>query len=143
VDTDTHVAPEREIAIDLVRRGAIIAPAIILVCGLLRGWEGAISAAIGLAIVLLNFSANAVIMTRASKSGTTAIGAAALGGYIVRLVVILIALLLLRQVSWIDIKVLGFVLVGTHLGLLFWETKYVSLTLAAPGLRPARPTGDK
>jgi len=143
VDTETQVAPEREIAIDLVRRGAIIAPAIILVCGLLRGWEGAVSAAIGLAIVLLNFTAAAVIMSRASKSGTTAIGAAALGGYIVRLVVILVALLLLRQVSWIDIKVLGFVLVGTHVGLLFWETKYVSLTLAAPGLRPTRPTGDK
>jgi hypothetical protein len=143
VDTDSQVAPEREIAIDLVRRGAIIAPAIILLCGLLRGWDGAASAAIALGIVLLNFSAAAAITTRASKSGTAALGAAALGGYIVRLVVILVALALLRQVSWIDIKVLGFVLVGTHLGLLFWETKYVSLTLAAPGLRPARPTGDK
>jgi hypothetical protein len=40
---------------------------------------------------------------------------------------------------------LGIVLVGTHLGLLMWEMKYVSLTLAAPGLRPARPgtSGDQ
>ncbi len=84
-------------------------------------------------------------MTRAAQSGPTAIGAAALGGYIVRLAVVLLALVLLRHRSWIDLPTLGFVLVGTQLGLLFWEMKYVSLTLAAPGLRPARPgpSGEK
>jgi hypothetical protein len=137
------VAPEREVALDLVKRGAIIAPIIIIVAGLIRGWDGAASAAVALAIVLLNFAAAAWIITRASKSGATAVGAAAMGGYIVRLGVIFVALLLLRNVSWIDMPVLGFVLVGTHVGLLTWEMKYVSLTLAAPGLRPARPSGDQ
>ena len=58
---------------------------------------------------------------------------------------IVVALLLLRHRSWVDLPTLGIVLVGTHLGLLFWEAKYVSLTLAAPGLRPARPgpSGEK
>ena len=46
---------------------------------------------------------------------------------------------LLRHASWIDFPMLGITLVGTHLGLLVWETKYVSLSLAAPGLRPANP----
>ena len=66
-----------------------------------------------------------------------------MGGYVARLLVILLALLLLSHVSWINMLVLGLVLVGSHLGLLFWETKYVSLTLGAPGLRPARPSGDQ
>jgi hypothetical protein len=35
--------------------------------------------------------------------------------------------------------VLGFALVGTHLALLFWETKHLAITLAAPGLKPRRP----
>jgi hypothetical protein len=139
------VAPlvEREVAFDIVRRGLIISPAIVLVAGLLRGWDGAASAAIGLAIVLINFLAAAAIMTRAAKSGATAIGAAALGGYVLRLAVILVALVLLRHQPWIDLPMLGFVIVGTHLGLLVWEMKYVSLTLAAPGLKPARPSGDQ
>jgi hypothetical protein len=139
------VAPfvEREVALDMVRRGLIISPAIVLVAGLLRGWPGAASAAIGLAIVLINFLAAAAIMTRAAKSGATAIGAAALGGYVLRLAVILLALVLLRHQPWIDLATLGFVIVGTHLGLLVWEMKYVSLTLAAPGLKPARPSGDQ
>ncbi len=134
---------EREVALDLARRGAIVAPVIVLVAGLLRGWDGAASAAVALAIVVVNFLAAAAIMARAAKNGPTAIGAAAAGGYVIRLAVIVIALVLLRHQPWVDMVVLGFVLVGTHLGLLLWETKDVSLTLAAPGLRPARPTGEK
>jgi hypothetical protein len=134
---------EREVALDIVRRGLLVAPVIVLVAGLVRGWDGAASAAIALGIVLVNFLAAAAIMTRAAKSGATAIGAAALGGYILRLAVILVALVLLRHQPWIDLPTLGFVIVGTHLGLLVWEMKYVSLTLAAPGLKPARPSGDQ
>ncbi|HUI48335.1 MAG TPA: ATP synthase subunit I [Acidimicrobiia bacterium] len=143
--TEEQVAPlvEREVALDIVRRGVMIAPLVLLVCGLLRGWDGVASAAVGLGIVLVNFLAAAAIMTRAAKSGPTAIGAAALGGYVVRLAVILVALVLLRHQPWIDLPTLGFVIVGTHLGLLVWEMKYVSLTLAAPGLKPARPSGDQ
>ncbi|MFM8971097.1 MAG: hypothetical protein ACKOOG_00335, partial [Actinomycetota bacterium] len=74
-----------------------------------------------------------------------AIGGAALGGLIFRMGVIVLALFSLRDVSFIEIGVLGVTLVGAHLGLLAWETKHVSLTLAAPGLRPARPVtpGDR
>lgn len=142
---DPQAAVEREVALDIVRRGAMVAPLIVLVCGLLRGWDGAISAAIGLAIVLVNFLAAAAIMSRAAKAGPNAIGAAALAGYIVRLGVIFGALLLLRHQPWIDMLVLGLVIVVTHVGLLFWEMKYVSLSLAAPGLKPARPvtSGEK
>ena len=139
------VAPlvEREVALDIVKRGLMIAPVIIVVSGLIAGWSGVASAAIGLGIVLINFLAAAAIMSRAAKSGPTAIGAAALGGYVLRLAVILVALVLLRHQPWIDLPILGFVIVGTHLGLLVWEMKYVSLTLAAPGLKPARPSGDQ
>jgi hypothetical protein len=130
---------ERELARDLVRRGLPVAPLVVLAGGLARGWDGTASAALAVAIVLCNFLAAAAIVTRAAKRGPAAIGIAALAGYVVRLGVIVVALLALRNRSWIDLPTLGFTLVGTHLGLLFWEAKYVSLTLAAPGLRPARP----
>jgi hypothetical protein len=141
VDAQPEVTPsvERDIALDLVKRGLPAAPVIILIGGLVRGWAGAASAAIAVGIVFVNFLVAAAIMTRAAKSGPTAIGAAALGGYVFRLVLVVVALLLLRHQSWIDLPTLGFVLVGTYLVLLFWEAKFVSLSLAAPGLRPSRP----
>jgi hypothetical protein len=134
---------EREVALDIVRRGLMVSPLVLAIAGAIRGWNGVSSAAIALGIVLVYFLAAAAIMTRAAKSGPTAIGAAALGGYVLRLAVILVALVLLRHQPWIDLPTLGFVIVGTHLGLLVWEMKYVSLTLAAPGLKPARPSGDQ
>jgi hypothetical protein len=111
----------------------------------IEGWSGAASAAIGYGIVLANFLVAAAIMTRAAKSGPAAIGATALGGYIVRLAIIVLALFLLRDVSWISMPILGFTIVIAQMGLLMWEAKYVSLTLAAPGLRPAGPgpAGDQ
>ena len=34
---------------------------------------------------------------------------------------------------------LGATIIATHLGLLFWELKYVAISLAQPGLKSARP----
>ncbi|MFM7224875.1 MAG: ATP synthase subunit I [Actinomycetota bacterium] len=137
---------EREVARDLVRRGLLIAPLVVIGAGLGWGRDGAISAAIGIAIVVANFLVAAAIMSRAARiGGPGAIGGAALGGLIFRMSVIVLALFPLHDVSFIEIGVLGVTLVGAHLGLLAWETKHVSLTLAAPGLRPARPVtpGDR
>jgi len=136
---DAQPTVKRDVALDMVRRGVLVSPLVVLVCGLARGWDGAASGAIAVGIVFVNFLAAAAIMTWASRSGPAMIGAAALAGYVMRLGVIIVALLALRHQPWIDLPTLGFALVATHLGLLLWEAKYVSLTLAAPGLRPARP----
>lgn len=135
---DAQPAVEREIAFDLARRGLIASPFVILLCGLLRGADGAWSAAVALAIVIVNFLVAALIVDRAAGISDKAVGAASLGGYVVRLVTILIAIVLLRNQSWIDLPTLGFALVGAQLGLLAWEAKHVSMSLAAPGLRPRR-----
>ncbi len=132
---------EREIGFDLIRRGAIVAPVIIAACGALRGWDGMISAALAVGIVALNFGIAALIMTRVSDTGPTGIAVGACVGYLVRLGVVLVALLALHHQPWIDLPMFGLVLVGTHLGLLFWEMKYLSITLGAPALRPVR--GDR
>jgi hypothetical protein len=136
---------ERDIALDLVKHGLLLAPVVILVAGLVSGWDGTASAAIALGIVCLNFTLAALSVGWAAKISPVMVGGVALGGYVVRLGLILGALVLLRHVSWIVLPWLGFTLVGAHLVLLFWEMRYVSLSLAAPGLRPSLPipTGEK
>ena len=44
--------------------------------------------------------------------------------------------MLVRTEPWVDLMALGLTLVISHLGLLFWEMRYVSATLAFPGLKP-------
>jgi hypothetical protein len=139
------VAFEREIALDIVRRGLLVAPLVVLVLGLARGWAGALGAAIALAVVCANFLASAWVIDRLSRLGPNALFAGVMVGWIMRMAIVVVVLLVCRQSDAIDFPVLGFTIFGTHLGLLFWEAKHVSLTLGAPGLRPRRPvtSGDK
>ena len=64
--------------------------------------------------------------------------AATLFGYLIRLGLIFLAVYLVRDASWISLPALGATIIVTHLGLLFWEMKYVAISLANPGLKPAR-----
>jgi len=132
------VAYESAIARDLARRAALVAPLVVLGCGLAWGAAGAVSAAIGLLLVALNFLAAAGALSWAAPQGGSVVMAAVLGGYLLRLIVLLGIVLALQQVAWLNIPVLVVTLAVTHLALLTWELRYVSFSLAAPGLKPAR-----
>jgi hypothetical protein len=136
---DPIPAVEREIAFDLAKRGILVAPVALAIGGLIAGVDGVISVAIALGIVTINFLVAAWSVGWAANVSPQAVGAAAAGSYVVRLGAIFVALFLLKDASFIDLPVLGFALVLSHLALLFWETKHLSITLAAPGLKPERP----
>jgi hypothetical protein len=132
---------ERRIATDLARHGLMVAPVIVLVAGLFRGLDGAASAALGLAVLVLNFLAAAISLEWGARRGGNALFAVALGGFLFRMVSILVVILVAQALfGWIDVVVLGVTLFLTHLGLLFWELRSVSFSLAAPGLQRDRPT---
>jgi hypothetical protein len=129
-------AYEGEIARDLARRAAFVAPAVLVVAAVLRGGEGAASAAVGLVLVVLNFLAGARVVTWAAQRSPGAVMAVALAGYLVRIATLFGIVLLLEPLSWIDVPVLVLTIAVVHLALLTWETRHVSLTLAFPGLKP-------
>ena len=58
-------------------------------------------------------------------------------GFLVRLGLITAAVLLVKDQAWVEPIPLAITLVVAHLGLLFWETRYVSASLAFPGLKPS------
>lgn len=136
---------ESQIARHLARRAALVAPVVLVFVGLLRGIDGALSAAIGLAIVAANFLVAAKILSWAVTRSVGAIYGAIFGGFFVRLALLLGIVLALEPVSFIDVPVLVLTVAVTHLALLVWETRSVSLTLAAPGLKPGigEPSKDK
>lgn len=130
------VAPEATIARDIVKRAFIVAPVLLIAFGLIWGVNGALSTAYGLAIVVANFVLAAAMLAWAGRISTGVVMAAALFGYLIRLTLIFLAIWLVRKASWVELVPLGITIIGTHLGLLFWEMKYVSLSLAHPGLKP-------
>jgi len=142
---DTGPSPEAEITRDIVKRGLFIAPALIALSWLVWGVNGAWSSGYGLALVLCNFMIAAGLVATTARISYALMMAATLFGYILRLGLIAVAVMLVRNETWVDLMALGLTLIVMHLGLLFWEMRYVSATLAFPGLRPAanlRPTNE-
>ena len=133
---DTGPSPEAQITRDIVKRGLIAAPVLIGVSWLVWGTEGALSSTYGLALVLCNFMIAAGLVATTARISYALMMAATLFGYVLRLGLIALAVMLVRNESWVDLMALGLTLIVMHLGLLFWEMRYVSATLAFPGLRP-------
>lgn len=90
----------------------------------------------GLGLVLCNFMIAAGLVAFTARISYALMMTATLVGYLLRLGVLAIAVMLVRNESWVDLMALGLTIVVMHLGLLFWEMRYVSASLAYPGLRP-------
>jgi hypothetical protein len=131
--------PEGAIVKDMARRAAMAAPVLILVFGLIWGVNGALSTAYAIALVLVNFALSAAILSWSARVSLGLLMGAALFGFLIRMALVLLAVLLVRNASWVSMVPLALTIVITHLGLLFWEMKYVSASLAFPGLKPPHP----
>ncbi|MCX7621686.1 MAG: ATP synthase subunit I [Acidimicrobiales bacterium] len=134
-------AVEGAIAKDLARRAAAVAPAVIVLFGLIWGLGGAVSTAYAIAIVVVNFVCAAALLSTTARISLGLLMGAALFGYLVRLGLIFLAFWVVRDANWMKVVPFGITLVVTHLGLLFWEMRYVSASLAFPGLKPAAAPG--
>lgn len=132
-------APEVAVTKDMVKRGLVVAPLLVGVCSLIWGLHGAYSSAYGIAIVLVNFLLAAGIVAVTARISLGLMMGAVLFGYLIRLGLIFLAVLLVKDAGWISLPALGATIIVTHLGLLVWEMKYVALSLAHPGLKPTRP----
>jgi hypothetical protein len=135
-------APERDIARDIVKKGLVVAPILVAVCWAIWGFDGALSGLYGLAIVCVNFLLAAAIITVTARISLGVMMVAVIAGYVLRLALIGAAVLLVRDVSWVSIIPLGLTIIVTHLGLLVWELRYVSINLAFPGLKPSAVPGS-
>ena len=131
-------APEVSVSKDMIRRGLVVAPLLIAACGVVWGLHGAYSSAYAIALVLVNFALAAGLVAVTARISLGLMMGAVLFGYLVRLGLILLAVLLVKDSGWISLPALGATIIMTHLGLLVWEMKYVALSLSHPGLKPSR-----
>lgn len=128
---------ERELAFDMLKRGVWFAPAILLLATMIWGAQGASSSVVAIALVVVNLLLAAFALSWAAKVSLTAIMAVSLGGFAMRMGLVTAVLFAVRDAAWVDMTALGVTVMVTHLGLLFWELRFVSASLAFPGLKPA------
>jgi hypothetical protein len=127
---------ETQLAGDMVKRVIPVAPVIVLIAALLGGSSGAWSALLAVAVVAANFLLAAVSLSWAARISPVALMATAFGGFLVRMGLVTAVILAVRHTSWINLSAFAITILATHLGLLFWEMKYVGASLAFPGVKP-------
>ncbi len=129
---------ERQVVWDMIRRSLPGLPVLVAAAALFWGVAGALSAAFAIVLVLVNFLLAATLLAGAARISTILLAVAAMGGFVVRLALLTVAVLAVKDQWWVELVPLGFTLVLTHLGLLVWEARHVSTSLAFPGLKPAK-----
>ncbi len=129
-------SPAMAVAVDIVKRSVWAVPIAVIASAAFWGLDGVWSTLYGLAIVVVNFLLAGWLLQVGGRMGAAAMGAAAMFGFLLRLGLIMVAVLAVRNQPWVELVPLGLTIIVTHLGLLFWELRHISSSLAFPGLKP-------
>lgn len=120
------VAVESVIARHTASRAVVVGPLLVAVFAAVRGWGGAWSSALGVAIVVANFLLAGAILSVAARIGMAAYHAAALFGFFLRLGLMVLTVLLIAALLPIDRPAFGISAVAAYLVLLSWEAVAVA-----------------
>lgn len=113
----------------------------------LHGKGAAWSAAIGVAVVSLNFVAHGLSLARAARAGLVALAAVAAVGVIVRLAAIVVLMAILNTFAFFSPRAFALALIPTTMVLLGYEMKVIASRswtwwqLPEDRVREAGPTG--
>ena len=117
---------ESNLARDTVARGIYVGPVLVLIFGLLRGWDGAWSAALGVALVVANFLLAGALLSISARISLQAYHAAALIGFFLRTALFIGAVYLIASLVEVDRIAFGISAVVAYLALLTWEAVAIS-----------------
>jgi len=129
---------ESRIAADLARRALLATPLVMLGVGLWRGLDAAAAVALAAALLVANFLAAAASLGWAARRNPNLLMGVALFGFLFRLALITAIGAGIKALDIVDWPVFCITLVVGYFGLLFWELRSVSFSLASPGLKPGR-----
>jgi hypothetical protein len=135
-----NAEPERE----LVRRAlpyGIPAALLALVAGAwVGGWDVGWSASLGVAVVALNFAASGLSLSWAARVSLTAIAAVVMGGFVIRMAVIVASMFVLdRFTQWFVPLAFGLAVVPATILLLIYEMRLLSRGVGNELIIPAEP----
>jgi hypothetical protein len=103
--------------------GAVAAPLAFALGGVLAGREGGLSALIAVVVVVSNFAAHGLSLAWAAGVSIPVVQAVALGGFVVRMGIIVGLLFALDQTPFFSPVIFGLTAVASTLLLLGYETK--------------------
>jgi len=127
---------ETQLAFDMLKHAVPFAPVVVALSWLAWGSRGAWSALLAVAVVVVNLLLSSISLAWAARVSPTLLMGAALGGFLVRMMLVTVVVIAVKDSAWVNLTALAVAILVTHLTLLIWETRYVGANLAYPGLKP-------
>lgn len=127
---------EQSIALDMIRRSPVLFVPLSILSFAIWGWDGLISSMLAVGLILVNFMFSASAVAWGSRSGISALMGAVLGGFLVRICCVAVAVLLLARYNWFNVFSFAVSLAVVHVGVLMMEVRHISASIAYPGLKP-------
>lgn len=129
---------EMNIAKDAATFGLPAAGVLAVVFAVFMSSQAAIAVAFAGILVVINLFIAATLMRISARFSSEAMMMGALGGFVVRLVIVFVCALVVRNMEILDFKVWLLSVAIGHIALLSWETYRVSFSLAHPGVKPKK-----
>ena len=107
-------------------RAVYVAPVLVLIFGLARGWGAAAVALLGVGLVVGNFLLAGGILSISARISPAAYHAAALFGFFLRLGLITVTLFLITRLIEVDRVALAGSIAVSYMALLVWEAVAVA-----------------
>jgi len=136
-----RIDPERELVHRALPFGA---PAMVAAAAaglILSGPAAAVSAAIGIAVVVVNFVAQGYSLAWAAKISPAALAGVGVGGFVLRLTVIFAGMVGLNRIEWFSPVAFGAAVVPCTIALLIFEMKQLFGRLQVDLWNFERPQG--
>ena len=105
----------------MIRRGLLFAPLVIALLWVVGGPEYALSAAVGIALTVVNLWLAGRIIGGLAENRPELLVVGGIGALAAGMGLVIVSLLVLRSVEFLDLTVAGLVLIGSHLGVVLWE----------------------
>jgi hypothetical protein len=106
---------------NIVKRTWWVAPILIIPFGIISGWLGAVSSAMGIAIVVVNFLVGGYLLSTAARVSLGLYHAAALAGFFIRLGLMTLMMVIIVSLVDVDRFALGVSAVVSYVVLLSLE----------------------
>lgn len=124
--TTQPVDIEAVLAKHIVSRAVFVGPVLVAIFWLTRGWDGAWSSALGVAVVIGNFLLAGWILSISARMSLAAYHAAALIGFLLRLGLLTLTMILIASLVPIDRLAFGITAVVAYLVLIGAEAVAVA-----------------
>jgi hypothetical protein len=136
---ETNDQPERQMAKRALVPGAVLAVASFGIGYAANGMNAAVSALLGVVVVSVSFAGYVVVLGRARKVGAGAMQAVTLGGWLIRLAIVVGCLFAVRAVGG-DVAAFGFAAIATALAVAIYEAWVVLTGKLQPEVPSAPPS---